>query len=77
MRDMTIEVATAISFLRIAERSWYPFYRPFSNDIAKSVADFLQESLERARKEAVPGGASCHSAEHAVPETASKGEQRD
>ena len=54
MRDMTIEVATAISFLRIAERSWYPFYRPFSNDIAKSVADFLQESLERARKEAVP-----------------------
>lgn len=27
--------------------------------------------------EAVPGGASCHSAEHAMPETASKGEQRD
>lgn len=28
-------------------------------------------------KEAVPGGDVCHSAEHAVPETTPKGEQRD
>lgn len=28
------------------------------------------------RKEAVPGGASCQSSEHAVPETTPKGEQQ-
>lgn len=36
-----------------------------------------RKRLAAIKKEAVPGGSACHSAEHAMPETTPKGEQLD
>lgn len=44
--------------------------------IAKADERLKRKRLAAIKKEAVPGGSACQSAEHAVPETTPKGEQR-